>query len=164
MVLNPSHPAVKKTIFLDHPQIETLLDLHGRKLIFLTKFRPRARYIWWTFLNAILRASWDMKDDEHNLQHRETLKATRYWGTRGRYVKENQLLDFVEEIGHDVKSILDQGISETGEKEPDFEGVAVIANDVIDPSTLRGEDDEDDEEDALEDQEDEENGADDEDY
>jgi hypothetical protein len=73
-----------------------LLELHNRKLKSLTDFRPRARYIWWTFLFSILKTAWDVqgKNDHYyaNVQHLEVTKATRYWGTIGRYVKKGQIL------------------------------------------------------------------------
>ena len=59
-----------------------------------------------------------------------------YWGTREPYVKRNQLLGFVEQIGHDVESIEsilehageeDAGITE----EANMTGLAVISDEVV---------------------------------
>ncbi|RGP63854.1 hypothetical protein FLONG3_9748 [Fusarium longipes] len=108
IVLRVNDPKITATLPLVYqtPGVTRLLDLHDRKLEFITDARPRARYIWWTFLNAVLRVSWNSNSGDGNLQHAEARAATRYWGTRRQYVKRNQLLGFVEEIGHDVESIL----------------------------------------------------------
>ncbi|KAG8673663.1 hypothetical protein FPOAC2_07119 [Fusarium poae] len=119
MVVDKNHPEVTKELYEFGPMgFSRLLDLHERKLKFRTDFRPRSRYIWWTFLNAILRTAWTGKQEDKNIQHEEVRKSTRYWGRK--YVKRNQLLGFVEEIGHDVESILTIG-PETEEEQYDQE-------------------------------------------
>jgi hypothetical protein len=45
--------------------MHSLLDLHGRQLNFRTDFRPRDRYVWWTFMKAILVNGWRQKQTEH---------------------------------------------------------------------------------------------------
>ena len=73
--------------------------------------------------------------DDKSMIQKEVQKGTRYWGTRGRYVKKNQLLGFVEELGQDVESIaesiLDNAIEEDGPWQPDPIGVAVVTSEVI---------------------------------
>jgi hypothetical protein len=65
------------------------------------------------------------------------MKGTRYWGTQGRYVKKNQLLGFVEQIGHDIssiaESIMEHAIEEEESVKPqaDEVGVAVMADHVV---------------------------------
>ncbi|KAI7759891.1 hypothetical protein LZL87_010313 [Fusarium oxysporum] len=119
IVLNRNDPEVTKIVATKKDLgIQAIGELHGRKLKFQTDFRPRARYIWWTFLNAVLQNAWRDSSRDDNIQHIEVRKATRYWGTRRNYVKRNQLLGFVEEIGHDVESILTVG-SEAGAEDGD---------------------------------------------
>lgn len=70
---------------------------------------------------------------------KEVLKGTRFWGTHGKYVKRNMLLGFVNEIGHDVKSIADSimkhaiedDISDDTEADADQTGLAIVAHEVV---------------------------------
>ncbi|CEI63222.1 unnamed protein product [Fusarium venenatum] len=104
MVLDIKHREVNRPIYeFDVLGFERLIELHERKLKFRTDFRPRSRYIWWTFLNAIFRTAWN-KTNDRNIQHEEAQKSACYWGK-----------SFVEEIGHDVESILTIG-TETEEQ------------------------------------------------
>ena len=64
-------------------------------------------------MSAILSTSWkyqenasDFVSPEDNIQIQEVRKGVRYWGTHKRYVKRNQLLGFIEELGHDVDNIV----------------------------------------------------------
>jgi len=86
-----------------------LLDLHGKQLEFCTDFRPRARYVWWTFMKAILANGWRQKQTGNNILGKEVGKAVRYWRTRGRYVKKTMLRGFVNEMGQDGDSGADCG-------------------------------------------------------
>jgi HNH endonuclease len=145
VILDPQHKEVTKDLFIIDG-INNLLDLHQRKLVFLTDFRPRARYIWWTFLAAILKTGWQQKASKMaNVVTLEVRKANQYWGTRGRYVKKNMLLGFVEELGQDVESILENSIDEEQEEEANPQGVVVVANEVIFRSQVHGEDSDEDE-------------------
>ncbi|KAM0406534.1 hypothetical protein ACHAPZ_003299 [Fusarium culmorum] len=115
-----NHPQVNKKICKksDLGGCESIAELHNRKLGFLTDFRPRARYIWWTFLNTILHVDWRSNPRDQNFQQEE--------GTRGKYVTKNQLLGFVDEIGHNVASILtdENGNGEGGE--PEIEAIQAL--------------------------------------
>lgn len=166
IVVNKFNSNVKKAIFIEE-DIKTVLDLDGRKLTFLTDFRPRARYLYWTFVNATICTRWDHTDDENNIAVREVQKGTRYWGTQGRYVKENQLLGFVEELGHELQSSLELGLDGVGNEEPEFDGVAVVVTNAIHQAveSQKGKEEEEDEdedgdegEDDLNDSDDEGNG------
>ncbi|KAF4976145.1 hypothetical protein FZEAL_7164 [Fusarium zealandicum] len=138
IVLNKTSPEVNKVKFpSERFRISTLLELDGRKLVFKTDFRPRARYIWWTFLNTVLHTAWH-QSQKNNVQHQEVRKSTRYWGSRGNYVKENQLLGFVEELGQDVESILSVQADSEGEglydrpgKEPEYQAVGALVHEAI---------------------------------
>ena len=58
----------------------TLAELGGRPLRFHTNFRPRARYVWWTFMNAILQTAWRQKLNGKNVLRQEVAGAARYFG------------------------------------------------------------------------------------
>lgn len=119
---------------------ETLAGLHGRRLTFLNDTRPRARYVWWGFLSAVTQLTWkgSMANTDSLIQ-KEVLTGTRYWGTRGKYVKKNMLLGFIQELGHDVnsidESIMDHAIEEEegwpADREPDPSGLAIVADQVV---------------------------------
>jgi HNH endonuclease len=140
VVLDPK-PAIMQTIIFDKENngypVEKLVELHGRRLKFLNDFRPRSRYVWWTYLNALTQISWREKSSLNTAIQLEVSKGTRYWGTHGRYVKKNQLLGFVEQIGHDVKSITDSIMEHAIEEdddvanEPDMSGIAVISDEIV---------------------------------
>lgn len=133
VIIDKDNNRVKNTklFIVEDFGFQTLGELDGRKLVFKTNFRPRARYIWWTYLNTILRTAWNQQGKDGNVQHHEVRKATRYWGTRGRYVMQNQLLGFVEEIGHDVESILEQGDDNEDTQEPGLEAVVAIVQEAM---------------------------------
>lgn len=138
IVLNTTDSKMTATTFLSKHGTSSIADLDGRRLNFLTNFRPRARYIWWTYLNAILRNAWTQGSTDRNMQHMEIRKCTRYWGSRACYVKQNQLLGFIEEVGHDVESILEFDIEKvTGE--PELEAISALVGDAM----LKSQDDED---------------------
>ncbi|KAF4457818.1 hypothetical protein F53441_332 [Fusarium austroafricanum] len=124
--------------------VSTIAELDGRKLVFLTDFRPRSRYIWWTWMNAILQNAWNQSSSDENMAHIEVQKSTRYWGTRRKYVKRNHLLGFVEELGQDVESIL-----EFGEGDEDDEYAPGVMEALLQESlaSSKDSDDEDDDED-----------------
>ena len=64
-------------------------------------------------MSATLSTSWKYQENasefvppQDNIQIQEVQKGVRYWGTHKRFVKRNQLLGFVEELGYDVDSIV----------------------------------------------------------
>lgn len=61
-------------------------DLDGEKVLFKGNFRPRARYLYFTYCMAILRKSWN-KDKPTKALSDELGKP--YWGTACRYIKKN---------------------------------------------------------------------------
>lgn len=139
MVLDSKPQAMREKVFpLSYP-VQTLAELHGRKLTFLNEFRPKSRYVWWTYLHGLTQVSWRAKAGGETLIQKEVAKGMRYWDTRGPYIKRNQLLGFVEQIGHDVESIEsilehaveeDAGIAEEAE-EANMTGLAVISDEVV---------------------------------
>jgi hypothetical protein len=61
VVLNAKPAIMKKLVFdkqLYKIPFKTMAELHERPLKFLNDFRPRSRYVWWTYLNAITQMSW----------------------------------------------------------------------------------------------------------
>jgi hypothetical protein len=58
---------------------------------------------------------------------KEVRKGVRFWGTRGRYIKVNQLRDFVEELGQDIDSTLENKLEDDSDPRPDPEALVVIA-------------------------------------
>ncbi|KAF4333440.1 hypothetical protein FBEOM_12755 [Fusarium beomiforme] len=141
IVLNTTNSRMTRAIFLPEHGVSSIKDLDGRSLEFITNFRPRARYIWWTYLNAILRNAWTRSSKDGNMEHMEVRKCTRYWGSRGSYVKQNQILGFVEELGHEVESILEFDKEEVAD-EPRLEALgALVGNAMVESQEVEDEDD-----------------------
>ncbi|KAK3349160.1 hypothetical protein B0T25DRAFT_569812 [Lasiosphaeria hispida] len=87
-------------------EFETLAELDGRRLKFHNDARPRARYIWWSFLSAVTQLTWKGSVAvPDSLIQKEVLKGTRHWGTFGKYHNEGMLKGFTQELGHDASSI-----------------------------------------------------------
>jgi hypothetical protein len=127
IVLDWNNRQLKATYF-PHSFISKLEQLHNWPVQFLTSARPRARYVWWTFLRGITCLNWRSPKGIDMPIAKEVRKGVRFWGTRGRYVKENQLRGFVEELGQDIDSILENGLEDDSDKSgPDPEALGVIA-------------------------------------
>ncbi|RDL40123.1 uncharacterized protein BP5553_00102 [Venustampulla echinocandica] len=153
-VLDFDNKLVHISRWRDGSDFKTLADLDGRPLKFHTNFRPRARYVWWTFMNAILQTAWRQKQNEKNVLRQEVANAIRYWGTCGRHVKKNMLRGFVDELGQDIDSILENYIEEddtgdTGDADPG--AVAVMACETVFRTQEAAKKDEDESEDEHED-------------
>ena len=142
IVLDPTPACIHDEVFseeLYHLGFTTLAGLDGRRLVFVNDARPKARYVWWTFLSAITRLTWKCSvNSPDSLIQKEVLKGTRYWGTHGKYVKRNMLLGFVQEIGHDVssiaESIMEHSINDEDtpmETEADYTGLAIVADKAV---------------------------------
>ncbi|KAJ0382790.1 hypothetical protein COL922a_011831 [Colletotrichum nupharicola] len=146
IVIDPSHPTLTEEKTLSFSQgIHSLLELHGRKLKFLTDFRPRARYIWWVFLVSVTVAGWRTKTqnpDVANAITKEIRAGIRCWGTPGTYITRNVLESFIISIGHDARSFV-KGDEDQKKKKinPDYCALSLIAHD----HAFRNIDEEDDE-------------------
>ena len=116
--------------------IDVWRDLDGQKVLFRGNFRPRARYLYFTYCMAILRKSWN-KDKPTTALSDELGKP--YWGTAGRYIKKNMLQGFVQELGHDYEALLEGAISDSSNEEEVGLAALEAANDQIKVS-VRGED------------------------
>lgn len=147
-VLNPRDAKMTKKI-LDTEK--RWADLDNQRIQFKTNFRPRARYLYFTYCEAMLRRSFAGK-------HLEVSRAEigkRFWGTRGRYMREGMLLGFVEELGHEYDHLLEGVIEEEEGAVPDK--TAVFAANAHMQDLLKAddesEDDDDDDDDEDEDEE-----------
>ncbi|KAI8245730.1 hypothetical protein K4K55_000939 [Colletotrichum sp. SAR 10_96] len=147
IIIDPSHPTLTEERTLSINQdIHSLLELHGRKITFLTDFRPRARYIWWVFLASVTVAGWRtkiQKPDVANAITKEIRAGTRYWGTPGTYITRNVLESFIISIGHDARSFIEDDENHEKEKvEPDDCALSLIAHDHAFRKNIDEEDDE----------------------
>ena len=152
-VLNPKHPLMKDEIC--HTNIKwAALDNH--RLQFKTSFRPRARYLYFAYCEAMLR---------HSLMgnHPEFSSAelgTNFWGVPGRYMLEGMLLGFIKEMGQEYNYLLKGAIKEGGAV---VDARAIAAANAHIQETLKADDDEDTDSDSESDFDDEEDTDDDED-
>lgn len=108
-----SNPPEYKWVVLDKnilnteciPGQMTFKDLHGQRLVFQNDFRPRARYLYFHYLEAmrhrakIPRMSGQRPSDHPEITMQELTKA---WGTSGSYMRDNMILAFIEDLDHDL--------------------------------------------------------------
>ena len=100
-VLNPTHTLIRaKFLGTDI----TWADLDNRRLQFKTTFRPRARYLYFTYCAAMLRRSLMGK-------HLEASSAD-IWGVPGRYMPKRMLMGFVEHMGREYEFLLKGAIED----------------------------------------------------
>ena len=104
-VLNPGDVSMKRQIFGTD---KLWADLDNERMKFKTNFRPRARYLYFAYCAAMLRRSFAGK----NLETSKAELRKKFWGARGRYMRESMLLGFVEEMGHDYEDLLEGAIEE----------------------------------------------------
>ncbi|QPC58003.1 hypothetical protein HYE67_000234 [Fusarium culmorum] len=123
--------------------------LDGRKLVFQNDYRPRSRYVWWTYLNTILHMVW--RRDEASIKygwkiHLDLKRAAQYWRTYGRYAKRSQILGIIEHICcEDAHDILNEGYEEDdGIEDTRPEAAEALLLEIIARSEEDGDDDYDD--------------------
>ena len=76
------------------------IDLDERQLIFKTDVRPKMRYVWWTYVNAVLQAFYfaDCASDYGKIDHRSEVRwFDSCWTHHGPFAKRNQLKWFVKD-------------------------------------------------------------------
>ncbi|RYP10821.1 hypothetical protein DL764_000443 [Monosporascus ibericus] len=115
-------------------------DLHGRRLKFLNEFRPKARYIWWTYLNAIAQVSFRYKHETEAPLQKEVMNANRYWGGAGSYVGKAVLSGFVKHIGQRYEDVRDAFLDPDSAKDDDVSDItaaAVVTQDTYRKSSRR---------------------------
>lgn len=83
----------------------TWMDLHGRKLSFPSSFRPRSRYLYFHYMVQILRKACSNPGKGPEVLKKEFGAAA--WGTKGKYLAKAHLRALVDELGHEVDSLLD---------------------------------------------------------
>ncbi|KAL8735548.1 MAG: hypothetical protein Q9166_000716 [cf. Caloplaca sp. 2 TL-2023] len=87
---------------------QRFVDLHNTKVEFFTKFRPRARYMYWTYISGTLRQEWRAKNPDAPYAQVLTSEFGKpYWGSPGPWLKKTMLRAFVEELGHEFNGQLD---------------------------------------------------------
>lgn len=86
---------------------ETWHDLDGKKVMFRSEFRPRARYLYWSWCTAILKLSYHQPQQQMHADHRAELNRP-YWGTVGGWLEAASLRPIVEAVGHDLAGCFGQ--------------------------------------------------------
>ncbi|CAE7023208.1 hypothetical protein HRS9139_00840 [Pyrenophora teres f. teres] len=84
----------------------TFRDLHDRKLRFRNNFRPRARYLYFHYCCQVLRNAWSKGANAKSVATMEDQKGVFAWGTVGKYMAEDQMRAFVEELGHEFEPLM----------------------------------------------------------
>ena len=109
----------------EHPKIDhefepgfTYRCLDNSNVEFRNDFRPKARYLYFHYCLQILRLSWGRQKKDGAALNKELKKA--YWGTPGRYLSRHMLLAFVEELGHEYKTLILQGAIEDEDDSADL--------------------------------------------
>ncbi|KAI4173616.1 MAG: hypothetical protein LQ343_002791 [Gyalolechia ehrenbergii] len=127
-ILNFKHPTMGKKIGLTEKK---WFQLDNARVSFQGNFRPRARYLYFAYCEAMLRRAYAGKHFEvAHSEHRQ-----RFWDTPGRYVLGSILRGFVNAMGHDYSHLLEGGIEslEEDDGETDVRGT-LIANEHIQDS------------------------------
>ena len=82
-------------------------DLHDRKLVFRGNFRPRARYLYFHYCCQVLRHAWNRGANAKSVPNMEEQKGVFAWGTVGKYMAQDQMRVFVEELGHEFEPLME---------------------------------------------------------
>ena len=104
-VANPQHPMMKMLIWGTNKHWG---DLDNQRLQFKTNFRPRVRYLYFAYCEAMLCRSFR----GNHLEVSSTEPGENLWGVPGGYMFERMLLGFVEEMGHEYDHLLEGAIKE----------------------------------------------------
>lgn len=147
-IIDLAHSKIDETI--DRKREITWRDMDNVRLRFRNHHRPRARYLYYHYCTQILRRAWNM-DVRGEILNDELKKF--FWGTPGKYIRQNMLRAFVEELGHEYEQLLKGAIDDSSddcESDPSLLGAAACqiensANDDGDATEKDTEDDSDDE-------------------
>ena len=104
-VVNPKHHMMGMIIWGTNKH---WVDLDNQRLQFRTNFRPRARYLYFAYCEAMLCHSFRA----NHLEASSTEAGKSFWGVPGGYMFERMLLGFVEEMGHEYDHLLEGAIKE----------------------------------------------------
>ncbi|RFN52328.1 hypothetical protein FIE12Z_3398 [Fusarium flagelliforme] len=108
------------------------IDLDERQLRFKTDARPKMRYVWWTYLNAVLRTFYwaDSYSDYGNINRCQEVRwLDSYWKHHGPFAKRNQLMWFVRGSGPNWTAAFLHGFEEEGDTLTDKEDLERIFRD-----------------------------------
>lgn len=115
-------------------------ELHERRLVFQSSAQPRARYLYFHFLCAMLHHSRTM-----NVTAADMSELSRAWGSEGSYLRKNVILGFAEQLRHAIPSEAVEEIRRKrskGIKKDEAEQVATTVE-YLDLDSEDGEDEED---------------------
>ncbi|KAJ5382383.1 hypothetical protein N7517_000294 [Penicillium concentricum] len=96
-------------------------DLENRRLQFRSNARPAGRYLYFNYCIQVLRSAWQRagkaktKGEASKILREENGKP--FWGTPGRYIPQNMLRAFVEELGHEYEALLEGASRTTGDEQ-----------------------------------------------
>ncbi|KAF3490925.1 uncharacterized protein GIQ15_00442 [Arthroderma uncinatum] len=115
-----SQPREWQVILLDHSGLKdirvsgmTFGELHQKKLIFATDARPRARYLYFHFILAMIshyrtqKSAGVIKDE---LPDSMIPSLTRAWGSEGSYLTDDVIHGFIEKVGHELPAELQENM------------------------------------------------------
>ncbi|EAA33784.2 hypothetical protein NCU08538 [Neurospora crassa OR74A] len=118
----------------DHPEsIIMVRELDGKPLQFreTSDHRPRARYLYFLFVSALLKKAWDHKNRRKPEAVQKDQIGKRMWATKGRYLHRAMLVAMSQEAGHHLDEDWDRPPhpgSDEEELQPDAEGaIGLIA-------------------------------------
>ncbi|KAF7882879.1 hypothetical protein EAF00_011368 [Botryotinia globosa] len=109
-------------------------DMHGKKLKFLNANRPRKRYLYFHWMICMALASSRPINQERFKNERE--RHEKFWGTPGRWVREEMIRGLIKHTGHDLP--VDNTIPEEGKD------VTELVKQICKPCKRKEDDEEDD--------------------
>ncbi|KAL6716749.1 hypothetical protein ACLMJK_006317 [Lecanora helva] len=148
-VLNPSDSSMKQLMGRSE---KAWRDLDGELVEFKTDFRPRACYLYFAYCTAMLRR-WLTGPGRLEIGKGELCE--RVWGTPGKYMRDNMLRGFVEEMGYYFEHLM-EGAMGDGEDDSEADPTGLVAANRQIRDSLKDFDDEHSDQDDSEDGEEEE--------
>lgn len=118
-VLHPDAAEMKRLINLGSDV--RWADLDNKRLQWRANFRPRARYLYWSYCETMLRQAYSSASNTDVTELRRQEVGKRYWGSAGSYMKKNMLMGFVEEMGHDYEHLMEGAMEADDEDDGDEE-------------------------------------------
>ena len=113
-------------------------DLDNKRLQWRTNFRPRARYLYYSYVEMMLRQTYHPKSNMNAAAIRRKEAGRNFWGSAGPYMKRSMLLGFVEEMGHEYEYLMegamdadDKGGDEDDDGDKPAEVAVMLANESI---------------------------------
>ncbi|KAM5432697.1 hypothetical protein MferCBS31731_007411 [Microsporum ferrugineum] len=80
-------------------------ELHGRKLVFPTGFRPRAGYLYFHYLMSMIvlfRSAKKTGEVRSKFPDTDWPELTKAWATHGSYLRDDMIRSFIKEVGRDL--------------------------------------------------------------